>query len=173
MKLRWFPVAAIAAGAILLDACGSTTPTTGATTSTEVVTTSATLTTTSSTIAENLTVTPLVRQGLLKAAAAFHQLPTSDFLGLRSGETFYAFDPTTKLYYAAAGLKANPNSLSAQVSTQDDGAYDLFTESPGAATWTVYSDGLGAAQDSTCPIAIPAAVLAAWNWKANSCYPPS
>jgi hypothetical protein len=109
----------------------------------------------------------------LDAAAAYHHLPASDYLGLDAGTTYYAFDPSTERFYAAAGLDASPNSLQAQIGTQDDGAYNLFSRAAGTSAWTAYDDGLGAAQDSTCPIAIPVAVFAAWNGKANSCYPPS
>jgi len=110
---------------------------------------------------------------LLDAGAKYHSLPSSDYVGLDVGRTYYAFDPATNTYYAAAGLNPSPTSLPAQVGTQDDGAYNLFTKVASSTTWTVYSDGLGAVQGTKCPVALPASVLAAWGWKANSCYPPS
>lgn len=119
-----------------------------------------------------LRVTAAVRASLLAAGAKDHSLPASDFTGLRGGETYYAYDRATARYYAAAGLVASPASLPAQVSTQDDGAYDLFVRRAGHA-WRVYNDGLGGAQDSTCPITLPAPVLAAWHWRAGTCYPPA
>jgi hypothetical protein len=94
-------------------------------------------------------------------------------VGLDAGRSYYAFDPSTNTYYAAAGLNPSPTSMPAQVGTQDDGAYNLFTKLAGAATWTVYNDGLGGVQGTKCPIMIPAAVLSVWDWNANSCYPPS
>ena len=174
---------AIGVGSLLLAACGSAAPsptTTAPTTSvptTSVPTTLAPTTTmaTTTTVAatENLEVTPAVRQSLLAAGAATDQLPVTDFVGLRAGTTYYAFDPVTDLYYAAAALEASSTSTSAQVATQDDGAYNLFTRTSPTAAWKVYNNGLGAAQDSVCPITLPAAVLGVWNWKANSCYPPA
>jgi hypothetical protein len=57
------------------------------------------------------------------------------------------------------------------VSSQDDGAYLLFTgASP--TSWTPVNDGLGGVGGTPCPLAIPAGVLAAWNWAAGSCRPP-
>jgi hypothetical protein len=121
----------------------------------------------------NLDVTPAVRASLLDAAAAYHHLPASDYVGLDTGTTYYAFDSTTNDYYAAAGLRPSPHSLAAQVGTQDDGAYNLFMRASGTSSWTVYNDGLGGAQGTRCPFVIPSAVLKVWNWKANTCYPPS
>lgn len=169
---------AIGVGSLLLAACGSAapSPTTTAPTTTVPATpapTTTMATTTTVTATENLQVTPAVRQSLLAAGAAADQLPVTDFVGLRAGTTYYAFDPATDLYYAAAALEASSTSTSAQVATQDDGAYNLFTRTSPTAAWKVYNDGLGAAQDSICPIALPGAVLAVWNWKANSCYPPA
>ncbi len=159
--------------ALLLAACGSfTTPTT--TTKALTATTGASLaTTTSSAEAKSLAVTPAVRQSLLDAAAALHQLPASDYAGLAPGRTYYAFDPTTHRYYAAAALVPSPKSIKAQVGTQDDGAYSLFTRAAGTSAWTVFSDGLGGVQGSRCPVVLPASVLAVWGWSANSCYPPT
>jgi hypothetical protein len=169
MTRRTLIVPAMLASALLLGACGSS----PASTTTAATTTSVAPTTTTIAHAEDLRVTPAVRRSLLDAAAAYHQLPASDYVRLRAGITYYAFDPARRTYYAAAGLVPSSSSLPAQVGTQDDGAYNLFTKLEGSSTWTVYDDGLGAAQDSTCPIEIPAAVLAAWNWQAGSCYPPA
>lgn len=162
-------VPALLSSALLLTACGSATESTTTTTPGATIAPSST----TSDVTRDLAVTPEVRQSLLDAAVASHQLPPSDYVGLVAGTTYYAFDPSTGFYCAAAGLSPSPKSLRAQVGTQDDGAYNLFTRAAGTSTWTVYSDGLGAAQSSTRPIVIPAAVLAAWNWKVDSCQPPS
>lgn len=169
MERAFRVVLALVGGALLLSTCGSTSPTTTTTGSTS----STSSTTSIASVTQDLVVTPAVRLSLLDAAAAYHQLPASDYVGLDTGTTYYAFDPATKLYYAAAGLDPSPNSLQVQVGAQDDGAYNLFTKTSPPGTWKVYDDGLGAAQDSTCPVVIPAAVLAVWNWKPKSCYPPS
>jgi hypothetical protein len=152
-------------GSLMLAACGSTTTTTHPTSTVAA-------TTTTSAATRDLVVTTSVRRSLLAAGAALHHLPTSDYVGLDPGTTYYAFDPVTDTYYAAAGLLASRTSLAAQVGTQDDGAYNLFTKRAGAAHWTVYNDGLGGVRGAHCPVPLPAAVLAAWNWSAHSCYPP-
>jgi hypothetical protein len=164
MIRAWHVGTALLCSACLLAACGtSTPPSTTSTTST---------TTTTNAVTRDLVVTPAVREGLTAADAAYHSLPVSDYTGLDPGVTYYAFDPTNNTYYAAAGLIPSPNSQRAQIGVQDDGGYNLFTRSSLTTTWTVYNDGLGAAQGSICPLSIPAAVLAVWNWKPKSCFPP-
>ena len=122
-------------------------------------------------VAKNLVVTPAVRVSLLDAGAAYHQLPVKDYVGLAKGMTYYAYDVTTKTYYAAAGLDPSPTSLQAQVGAQDDGGYNLFVRAKGAKKWTIYNDGLGASEDAKCPITIPSAVLKVWDWSLR-CAPP-
>jgi hypothetical protein len=123
--------------------------------------------------ARDLVVTAAVRVSIFDALAKSHQLPTKDYVSLIPKMTYYAFDPATMTYYAAAGLVASPHSLKAQVGTQDDGGYQLLTHRRGVAAWKVYNDGLGGAEGSICPITIPSSVLAAWNWKPKSCAPPN
>jgi hypothetical protein len=166
MNPRVLILPALFSGSLFLSACGSTT-----TTPTTTTTTSAPPSTTG--VTRDLVVTPAVRTSLLDAAAAYHQLPASDYVGLDAGTAYYAFDPTTNLYYAAAGLRPSSHSLPAQVGTQDDGAYNLFTRAPGTTTWTVYNDGLGGVQGTKCPLVIPSEVLKVWNWKVKTCYPSS
>ncbi|HEV3186814.1 MAG TPA: hypothetical protein VGZ04_02085 [Acidimicrobiales bacterium] len=166
MKRHALILPAVLTGSLVLSACGSPATiatSTSTTTSTPSLTGGAT---------RNLVVTPSVRKSLLDAAAAYHQLPPSDYVGLNPGATYYAFDPTTNHYYAAAGLQPSPHSLSAQVGTQDDGAYNLFTRAASSQSWTVFNDGLGGVQGSKCPLVIPSAVVKVWNWKAGTCYPP-
>jgi hypothetical protein len=121
--------------------------------------------------AKNLIVTPAVRKSLLDADAKAHSYPVADYRGLAPGETYYAFDEQNDRYYAAAGLVANSRSLGAQVSTQDDGGFNLFYRSKNSSTWKVFDDGLGGAEGSTCPIVIPLAVRQVWNWTMHPCYP--
>ena len=169
MKRPVLILPAVLTGSLVLSGCGS--PAT-------IATSTSTSTTTSTTslaggTARNLVVTPSVRKSLLDAAAAYHQLPPTDYVGLNPGATYYAFDPTTNNYYAAAGLQPSPHSLPAQVGTQDDGAYNLFTRAANTQSWTVFNDGLGGVQGTKCPLVIPSAVVKIWNWKAGTCYPPS
>jgi outer membrane murein-binding lipoprotein Lpp len=162
---RWSSLlGALVVASLVLSACGSTahktsTATTGATS------------TLSTGVTKNLVVTPAARKSIFDAGAKYHQLPTKDYVGLTPGMTYYAFDPTTDLYYAAAGMDPSPHSLKAQIGAQDDGGYNLFTMKPGK-RWRVYDDGLGGSTEARCPIKIPASVLAVWDWKANSCFPP-
>jgi predicted lipoprotein with Yx(FWY)xxD motif len=155
------------ASALLLAACGSTTPASTTTTSTTLA-----ATTTTVAPAQNLSITPAIIKSLLQAGAAYHSLPTKDFTGLAPGMTYYAFNPANNTFYASAGLVASPNSLQAQIGDQDDGGYNIFVREATATNWTVYNDGLGASQDATCPITFPPSVLAVWNWRARSCFPP-
>jgi hypothetical protein len=111
-------------------------------------------------------------KSILDAGAKYHQLPATDYIGLDAHTAYYAFDPADNTFYAAAGLDPSPHSLKAQVGAQDDGGYNLFVRVASNKIWTVYNDGLGGADGSVCPIAIPASVLAVWNWKPKSCYYP-
>ncbi|MHB8380364.1 MAG: hypothetical protein ACYDB2_10720 [Acidimicrobiales bacterium] len=170
MNRRSLIVPALVGGSLLLSACGSSTTTT---TSLATMTTTTSVPASTSRPTRDLIVTPTVRTSLLDAAAAYHQLPAQDYVGLDTGTTYYAFDPVTNQYYAAAGLRPNPHSLAAQIGTQDDGAYNLFVRAAGTGTWTVYDDGLGGVRGTKCPVVIPSAVLHVWNWRAHSCYPPT
>jgi hypothetical protein len=171
----------LAAGVALLAGCSSSpapsssTSTTAATTTTTTPptgTTGSSTTTTSATGVSNLSVTDELRSELLDAGAAHANLPPSDFTGLQPGTTYYAFDASTSTYWAAAGLVPSSSSTDAQVASQDDGSYLLFT-SPKNGTWTVYSDGLGGRGGTPCPVAIPVGVLQAWGWASGTCQPPS
>ena len=155
---------------LVLAGCGSSSP--PPTTSTTVPTTTTAATTTTAPT-QNLPLTTSVTQSLLVAGAASHQLTAANYTGLAPGTTFYAYDPSTMMYYAAAALVPSSSSYRAQVSNQDDGSYLLFTQRQGSSLWTVYNDGLGGVAGTTCPIMLPAAVLAAWQWTSHSCYPPS
>src|ERR1019366_4027479 len=88
-------VPAIIASACVLSACGSTTTPTTTTTTTPV-------TTSTSAVTRNLVVTPSIRQSLLNAGAKYHSLPSTDYVGLDAGKTYYAVDPSNYTYYAAA-----------------------------------------------------------------------
>jgi hypothetical protein len=118
-----------------------------------------------------LIVTPAVRTSLFDADVKAHSYPISDYMGLAKGWTYYAYDAQNGRYYAAAGLVPNPKSLDGQVSTQDDGGFDLFYRERDTTKWSVFNDGLGGAEDSICPIVIPVAVRNVWNWTMHACYP--
>jgi hypothetical protein len=147
-------------GALALAGCGSGSSASSTTTSSP---SGIGTTTTLSTTVENLHVTPAIREALLAAGAAGHNLPVSDYTGLAPGLTYYAYDPADHLYWAGAQLRASASSMPAQIGLQDDGSYDLFTMPPGG-TWTAFNDGLGNLASSTCSVVVPAAVRTVWNW---------
>jgi len=158
MRRRLTGSALVAGAAVLLAACGSTTTTT----------TSSTTTTSISNGATNLAVTPAIRTALLAAGAALHSLPVSDFTGLRAGMTYYAYDSVDSKYWAGAQLAASPSSTPAQVSTQDDGSYTLFTRPAHGGTWVAYNDGLGTLAHTSCSAVVPANVRAVWHWSQSA-----
>jgi hypothetical protein len=121
--------------------------------------------------AQNLPVTDAIRSQLVQAGAALNHLSSSDYTGLRAGSTFYAYDPATSTYWAAAAMDPSSASMAAQVASQDDGSYLLFTQPTGGG-WTAQNDGLGGIDGTPCP-AIPASVVAAWDWLPGSCKPPT
>jgi outer membrane murein-binding lipoprotein Lpp len=190
MAAKRLLVMAAVAGAAALAGCSSnpthpssarTTTTTAAaqttsTASSSTTTTSQPTSTTSSSAAttpataQNLPVTNDIRSQLVQAGAALNSLPASDYTGLAPGTTYYAYDPVTATYWAAGALAPSPSSEQAQVSAQDDGSYLLFSRPAGAA-WTAHNDGLTARPGSSCPVAVPASILALWNWPSGTCQP--
>ena len=120
----------------------------------------------------NLVVSDAVRAQLLAAGAALHQLPVKDYTGLAKGETYYAYDPSTRTYWAGAALEASPKSMKAQVGNQDDGAY-LDFEKLSSGSWKAYDAGPPGSSNYTCAVTIPAGVVSAWGWAAGTCHPPS
>ena len=122
--------------------------------------------------ARNLVASNAVRAELLAAGAALHQLPVKDYIGLVKRETYYAYDPSTGVYWAGAALSASPTSMKAQVGDQDDGAYLDFEKQPGG-PWKAYDAGIPGNSHYSCAVKIPAAVVSAWDWAAGTCHPPS
>jgi hypothetical protein len=172
-------VASLACLSVILAGCSSgpksaqsTPPAAGSTSSSSASTTTAVPpSTTTSLVTQNLVVTDAVRAALLAAGAALKGLPASDFTGLAPGLTYYAYDATTATYWAGAGLLPSPSSLQAQVSSQDDGGYLLFSM-PAGGVWTAVNDGLGGIPGTACPVPVPAAILALWHWPSGTCNPP-
>jgi len=178
---RTMMAAAVALGGVVLAGCssgsGSGLPATSTSTSTSTSTTSSSGTSTSGSsttpvAAKNLAVTDVVRSQLVAAGAALNSLPASAYTGLVPGTTYYAYDTATATYWAGAGLVPSSSSQQAQVSTQDDGSYLLFSR-PSGGSWTAYDAGLAGVGGTQCPIPVPAAVLAVWDWASGTCRPPS
>lgn len=53
---------------------------------------------------ENLPVTDPLRVQLLQPGATLTGHPATEYTGLAPGKTYYAYDPNTDSYWAAAGL---------------------------------------------------------------------
>jgi hypothetical protein len=175
LRVLWAVVALV--GLLVMSACGSgssgsshTVTSTVTETSTVTMSSSEGASTTTGSATQNLVVTAAVRAQLLAAGAALHQLPVSAYLGLRHGETYYAYDPSTDTYWAGAGLRASSSSLKAQVGDQDDGAYLDFRR-PAGGSWHVSEAGIPGSTAYNCAVHIPASVLAVWGWAAGACHP--
>jgi hypothetical protein len=124
-------------------------------------------------------VTDAIRSELVAARAAAIGIAPSSYVGLAPGDTYYAYDPSTGTYWAAARVQPQvpatqpaPGSdiYKAQVSSQDDGSYVLFTKTAGGA-WTATNDGTAGPPPVPCPVAVPAAVAQVWGWPAGACRP--
>lgn len=175
------PLAALVlATALLPAACGGSAKTTTSTSTVTVTTTVSTpgtstsgstsgSTTTGASGAQNLVATTAVKAQLLAAGAALHRLKTSDYTGLTKGDTYYAYDADTKTYWAGTQLVPSSSSQPAQVANQDDGAYNIFRRS-GSGPWKGWETG-AALHPADCPVKVPAAVIAVWNWPAGACHP--
>jgi hypothetical protein len=118
----------------------------------------------------NLRVDDATRAELLQAAAQLHQVPASEYVGLTPGQTYYAYDPDTMTYWAGASLMPSASSERAQVSVQDRGSYNLFKKVKGG-SWTPFFDGAGGEEGHGCPQALPASILAMWQWDPQYCLP--
>jgi hypothetical protein len=147
--------------AVALAGCGSTASTAGTTTTSVPATSSTTPS------VQNLAVTTAVRHQLLVAGAASHHLSPADYTGLAHGTTYYAYDPITRTYWAAARLVPSPSSNAAQVGAQDDGSYNVFVKAPSHA-WVAYPDGLGGIAGTHCAIVVPLPVRLAWVWSLST-----
>jgi hypothetical protein len=126
---------------------------------------------------ENLAASSSVRAQLLAVGARFHGAPVAQYVGLAPGLTYYAYDRATSTFWAGAKLvpkiPSNPNGppTQAEVSSQDEGAYTVFTKTARAKTWRAYDTG-ETGQDTRCPVVVPSAVLQAWGWSPGSCRAP-
>jgi len=182
---RWTAGTLVVAAALALTACSSSssssTTTTAATSTTSSSSGSSTTaagssstTSAASATAANVPVTDQVRSELVAAAASLQSIPVAQFSGLAPGLTYYGQDKTTGTYWAGARLVAAPSSdpsnpTRAQVSTQDEGSYYVFSK-PSGGSWTAYAAG-NVGPGTACPVTIPPAVLQVWGWPAGSCRP--
>jgi hypothetical protein len=121
--------------------------------------------------AVNLPVTDAVRAELVQSGATLTGRPVSEFRGLTPGRTYYAFEPSSGMHWAAAQLQAN--SYDAGIMLQDQNSYMFFHQAaaPGS-TWIPIAAGFGPipAGEESCPM--PESVRQVWQWPAGKCYPP-
>jgi hypothetical protein len=123
----------------------------------------------------NVAVTDQIRAELVAAGAAVNNIPVAQYTGLAPGLTFLALDHATNTYWAGARLvpaaSTNPSApTQAQVASQDDGSYYVFTQ-PAGGTWTAHASG-ASGPDTPCPVSVPAAVTQVWGWPSGACRPP-
>jgi hypothetical protein len=125
--------------------------------------------------ATNLTLTQDIRQQLVDAKAKEVHVPDSGFTGLYKGSAYYALDNNTGIYWAGASVVPSRHNIRAQVSSQDEGGYNIFERTPNG-SWQVFDaglDGPNPREGGQCPVQIPADVLAVWHWAPNTCDPPT
>ena len=168
-RMRWHAIAALAVVLAASTGCGSTGA--GSAPNGSLAASGSSTAATTPTAVENLTVTDRIRAQLLAEGAALHKLPTADYTGLVKGETYYAYDPSSKTYWAGAGLVAKPGATQAQIGNQDDGAYLLFERAAGG-SWKAYPAGIPGSTQFICMVKPPTQVDAVWGWAAGTCHPP-
>lgn len=120
----------------------------------------------------NLPVTDTVRAELVTAGAVLTGRPASDFSGLRPGDTYYAYEPTNGMHWAAAALYG-PKSYEAGIQLQDQNSYMIFEQSGMAgSTWIPIAAGFGPIPggEAVCPL--PQSVREVWHWKKDECVHP-
>ncbi|HVV75488.1 MAG TPA: hypothetical protein VHC43_05580 [Mycobacteriales bacterium] len=125
--------------------------------------------------ASNLFLTQPLRQALIHAKAQEVHVSDSAFVSLYKGSAFYAIDHDTGTYWAGASVVPSRHSIRAQVSSQDEGGYNIFELKPGG-TWQIFDTGLDgpqAREGGQCPVKIPSDVLAVWHWAPKTCDPPT
>ncbi|HME75347.1 MAG TPA: hypothetical protein VKI00_06700 [Mycobacterium sp.] len=121
----------------------------------------------------NLPVTDDVRGQLLQRGATLTGHPASEYTGLDPGKTYYAYDPNSDTYWAAAAL-SGPKTFDAGVMLQDANSYMMFRESGQGGTWVPFRVGYGPGAlmppDGDCPLA--PAIHDLWQWMPGICKPP-
>ena len=121
----------------------------------------------------NLPVTDDVQSQLLPAGATLTGYPASEYTGLEPGETYYAYDPNSDTYWAAAAL-SGPKTFDAGVMLQDANSYMMFRKSGQGGTWVPFRVGYGPGAamppDGDCPL--PPAIHDLWQFMPGFCKPP-
>jgi hypothetical protein len=170
-RLRRSAPVALLVTAGLLAACGSSstsTTTTGAgpTGSTTTVPTgssssvASTSTPTTGAGPRNVAATVATKAALQSAFVAYTKVPAGDIAGTQAGTVYYAYDPTTRTYWALATF--TPSATASQdtlVGMQDGGSTGVFRQ-PAGGGWTMLTTGSFPFCPSRTPL--PAAVRTVW-----------
>jgi hypothetical protein len=99
-----------------------------------------------------------VKSALQAAYVAHNGLPANEIAGTAPNSVYYAYDPSTKTYWAIAAFVPTKNaSDNTEVAMQDEGCCGVFTMPAGGA-WTYMAGYLGV----PCPGQIPATMQALW-----------
>jgi hypothetical protein len=120
----------------------------------------------------NLPLTDDVSAELVQAGAVLTGRSASEFTGLQSGKSYYAYVPGQDMYYAAAKL-SGAKTEAAAINLQDQNSYMMFHKGrdPGA-TWVPIATGFGPISAGEAPCPVPQSVRDVWQWPAGKCYPP-
>jgi len=153
---------ALAAGALAFAACSSNGASSSSSTSTSSLTSTTASGSTTSTAAsggpQNLTASASVKNALKEAYVAHNGLPADEVAGTAPNSVYYAYDPSTKTYWAIASFVPTAHaSYDTEVAMQDEGCCGVFTK-PAAGAWTYMAGFLGV----PCPGQLPAAIEALW-----------
>jgi hypothetical protein len=161
----------LAAGALVFAGCSSNGSPSSSSTSTSSSTSSTALpftgptgsgSSTTSTAAsggpQNLAASASVKNALMGAYVAHNGLPADEVAGTAPNSVYYAYDPSTKTYWAVAAFVPTKNaSYNTEVAIQDEGCCGVFTRPAGGA-WTYMAGFLGV----PCPGQLPAAIESLW-----------
>jgi hypothetical protein len=180
MRLAMYLVGLIASAALALAGCSSSSSSAPATAPSPTTTMQGSTTAPAmpDSTAQNLAVTDAVRQALIQAVStACSGTTTGDFLGFKTGLTYYAIYGSTGTSWAAGQAVPSPAGLSgdapAGVCLQDAGSYWIFTKSSGASAWKASPSGYAGPGSGCTSSSPPVAVTNAWGWPAGSCRPAS
>jgi hypothetical protein len=109
----------------------------------------------------NLVITSAVRTELTAAYASYRRISPSDVAGTRPGDVYYAYDPTTDIYWALANFAPSPTAAPrVLVGFQDGASWGFFTKA-GSGPWKAQMGG----EPVVCLEVrfFPRAVLTAWS----------
>jgi hypothetical protein len=119
--------------------------------------------TSSGTAASNLVVSDSLLAQLAQTYAAYKQIPTSDLAGgaPTAGSVYYAYDPTTMMYWAMAGFKVSSTAPPSVTANFVVGGDEAFFSKAGTGPWELKDEGAGPPECKAIGY-FPHSVLTAW-----------